>query len=201
MLLLIFYFYKMKYLNILFIFFLLFTIYLAEVTEDLSNSTDNSTDLNQIEVMGEYKKLREENNKKFNEKIKEFLKELNLEGSNIIKREQFKEIFYKLFEFGENEVRKEEEKEKKEEEKNLLSKKDYINKVFNNLVKEEKKEIEVDKIIDFFEPMNILYALKDSLDDKEMNNAVESLSQSILQALNKLVEDNKKKESEKNTDL
>ena len=49
--------------------------------------------------------------------------------------------------------------------------------------------------------MNILYALKDSLDDKEMNNAVESLSESILQALNKLVEDNKKKENEKNTDL
>ena len=124
-----------------------------------------------------------------------------MEGSNIITRDQFKEIFYKLFEFGENEVRKEEEKEKTEEQKDLLSKKDYINKVFNNLVKEEKKEIEVDKIIDFFEPMNILYALKDSLDDKEMNNAVESLSQSILQALNKLVEDNKKKESEKNTDL
>ena len=191
----------MKYLNYLFIFFLLFTIYLTEVTEDLSSSTENSTELNQIEVMGEFKKKREENNKKFNEKIKEFLKELNLEGSNIITRDQFKEIFYKLFEFGENEVRKEEEKEKTEEQKDLLSKKDYINKVFNNLVKEEKKEIEVDKIIDFFEPMNILYALKDSLDDKEMNNAVESLSQSILQALNKLVEDNKKKESEKNTDL
>ena len=191
----------MKYLNYLFIFFLLFTIYLTEVTEDLSSSTENSTELNQIEVMGEFKKKREENNKKFNEKIKEFLKELNLEGSNIITRDQFKEIFYKLFEFGENEVRKEEEKEKTEEQKDLLSKKDYINKVFNNLVKEEKKEIEVDKIIDFFEPMNILYALKDSLDDKEMNNAVESLSESILQALNKLVEDNKKKENEKNTDL
>ena len=191
----------MKYLNFLFIFVLLFTIYLTEVTEDLSNPTENSTDLNQKEVMGEFKKLREENNKKFNEKIKEFLKELNLDGSNIIKREQFKEIFYKLFEFGENEVRKEEEKEKKEEEKNLLSKKDYINKVFNNLVKEEKKEIEVDKIIDFFEPTNILYALKDSLDDKEMNNAVESLSESILQALNNLIEENKKKENDKNTDL
>ena len=60
----------MKYLNYLFIFFLLFTIYLTEVTEDLSSSTENSTELNQIEVMGEFKKKREENNKKFNEKIK-----------------------------------------------------------------------------------------------------------------------------------
>ena len=48
----------MKYLNCLFIFFLLFTIYLTEVTEDLSSSTENSTELNQIEVMGEFKKKK-----------------------------------------------------------------------------------------------------------------------------------------------
>ena len=187
----------MKYLNI-FIFFLLFSIYL---TEDLYDSTENPNDSNQVEVMGELKKLREENNKKFKEKINEFLKDLNLETNKIITREQFREIFYKLFEFGENEVKKEEIEIKKEDEKDLLYKKEYINKVFNNLVKEEKNEIEVDKIIDFFEPMNILYALKNSLNDNEMNNAVESLSQSILQALNNLIEENKKKENEKNTDL
>ena len=189
----------MKYLNYLFIFFLLFSIY---ISEDLSNSTENSNDSSNIEVIGELKKLREENNKKFKEKINEYLNEIKLEKSKIITREQFKEIFYKLFEFGENEVRKEEEIDvKKEDQKDLLYKKEYINKVFNNLVKEEKQEIEVDKIIDFFEPMNILYALKDSLNDKEMNSAVESLSQSILQALNNIAEENKMKENEKNSDL
>ena len=79
--------------------------------------------------------------------------------------------------------------------------KQYINKVFNNLIKEEREDIEVDKIIDFFDPSNILLALKDSLNDIKLNNAVDSLSETLMHTLNALDEKNKKKEGEKNTDL
>ncbi len=88
-----------------------------------------------------------------------------------------------------------------EEGKEIKENKEYINNIFNNLVKEEKKEIEVDKIIDLFEPQNILFALRDSLNDVGLNNAVDSLSQDLLHALDALEEENKKKENEKNTDL
>ena len=88
-----------------------------------------------------------------------------------------------------------------EEGKEIKENKEYINNIFNNLIKEEKKEIEVDKIIDLFEPQNILFALRDSLNDVGLNNAVDSLSQDLLHALDSLEEENKKKENEKNTDL
>ena len=88
-----------------------------------------------------------------------------------------------------------------EEGKEIKENKEYINNIFNNLIKEEKKEIEVDKIIDLFEPQNILFALRDSLNDVGLNNAVDSLSQDLLHALDSLEEENKKKVNEKNTDL
>ena len=187
----------MKYLNFLFFFFILFSIY---INEDSTNSTENLDGVNQTEVSGELKKLREENNKKFTKKINEYLKELKLDNKKTIAREQFKEIFYKLFEFGRKEIAKE-EKEGKKEKKDFTPDKQYINKVFNNLIKEEEKDIKVEQIIDFFEPNNILLALKDSLNDIKLNNKVDSLSETLMHTLNALDEKNRKKEGEKNTDL
>ena len=181
----------MKYLNFL-IFFFSFSLYLTK-GEEVNNSTENTEESYSSEISGELKKLRESNNKKFNQIINDYIKEHKY-NKNIITKEQFKEIFYKLFELGRKELSDEEGKEIKEN-------KEYINNIFNNLVKEEKKEIEVDKIIDLFEPQNILFALRDSLNDVGLNNAVDSLSQDLLHALDALEEENKKKENEKNTDL
>ena len=181
----------MKYLNFLILFFS-FSLYLTK-GEEVNNSTENTEESYSSEISGELKNLRESNNKKFNQIINDYIKEHKY-NKNIITREQFKEIFYKLFEIGRKELSDEEGKEIKEN-------KEYINNIFNNLIKEEKKEIEVDKIIDLFEPQNILFALRDSLNDVGLNNAVDSLSQDLLHALDALEEENKKKENEKNTDL
>ena len=180
----------MKYLNFSIFFFLLFSKFL---TKDIANSSEEIDELNQAEVSGELKKLRESNNKKFKAIINEYIKEHNLDN-NIVTREQFKDIFYKLFELGKKELNPEDTKD-------INNNKEYINNIFNNLVKEDKKEIEVDKIIELFEQTNILYTLRDSLSDIGTNNAGNSFSKDLLNALNSLEEKSKKNENEKNTDL
>ena len=180
----------MKYLNFSFFFFLLFSICLSI---DVTNSSEEKDESNQAEVSGEFKKLRETNNKKFKEIINEYIKQHNFDN-NIITRDQFKDIFYKLFEIGEKELNPEDIKD-------INNNKEYINNIFNNLVKEDKKKIEVDKIIELFEPTNILYALRDTLNDIGSNNPGNSFSKDLLNALNFLEEKSKKKENEKNTDL
>ena len=201
----------MKFFNLLLFFFLLSSIYLCQETNntqqdmsgDGSNSTENIDGQNQEEVFGELRKLREENNKKFKEKINEYLKELKLENKKYISIEEFKKIFFKLFDFGEQEVMNDSIKEEKKDDKKveIQSNKEYKEKLFNNLVKKENKEIEVDKIMSYFEPTKILFSLKDTLNIIGLDSAVGSLSDTLMDALNSFDEKNKKKGNEKNTDL
>ena len=202
---------KMKFFNLLLFFFLLSSIYLCQETNNIkqdmsgdgSNSTENLDGQNQQEVFGELRKLREENNKKFKEKINEYLKELKLENKKKISREEFKKIFFKLFDFGEQEVMNDAIKEEKKDDKKveIQSNKEYKEKLFNNLVKEKQKEIEVDKILRYFEPAKVLFALKDTLNVIGLDSSVDSLSDTLMDALNSFDEKNKKKGNEKNTDL
>jgi len=202
---------KMKFFNLLLFFFLLSSIYLCQETNNIkqdmsgddSNSTENLDGQNQQEVFGELRKLREENNKKFKEKINEYLKELKLENKKKISIEEFKKIFFKLFDFGEQEVMNDAIKEEKKDDKKveIQSNKEYKEKLFNNLVKEKQKEIEVDKILRYFEPAKVLFALKDTLNVIGLDSSVDSLSDTLMDALNSFDEKNKKKGNEKNTDL
>ena len=124
---------------------------------------------------------------------------MKIEDTKIITREQFKTIFFKLFEYGSKELLNDVEKEGK---KIILPlNKEYINKIFNNLIKEETKEIFLDKIIDYFEPNNILFALKDTLNLIGLDKAIESIKEELIIDKNALEEKIKNKESEKNTDL
>ena len=98
-----------------------------------------------------------------------------------------------------NDAIKEEKKDDKKVE--IQSNKEYKEKLFNNLVKKENKEIEVDKIMSYFEPTKILFSLKDTLNVIGLDSAVGSLSDTLMDALNSFDEKNKKKGNEKNTDL
>ena len=191
----------MKNSNFIFFFISLLLIIFCEEIEE--NSSENLDKANQTEVIGELKKKREENNKKFKNKLNEYLKDLKIENAKTITREQFKNIFFKLFEFGKKELNKDEDKEENKIEKNndIDLNKDYIDKIFKNLINQEIKEIEVNKIIEYFEPSNILYALKDSLKTIELNNTVDNLSETIMHTLNAFDEKKTKKDNEKNTDL
>ena len=179
----------MKNANYFFFFISLFLLFLFSFCEDIDTYT-------QTEVFGELKKKREDNNKKFREKINEYLKELKLDNAKTINREQFKNIFFKLFEFGAKELKNEEENNEK-----IDLNKDYIDKIFNNLINKDVKEIEINKIIEYFEPSNILFALKDTFKIIGLDSAVDNLSDSIMKTLNAFDEKNKKNNNEKSTDL
>ncbi len=98
-----------------------------------------------------------------------------------------------------NDAIKEEKKDDKKVE--IQSNKEYKEKLFNNLVKEKQKEIEVDKILRYFEPAKVLFALKDTLNVIGLDSSVDSSSDTLMDALNSFDEKNKKKGNEKNTDL
>ena len=192
----------MKYLNLLLFFFLLSSLYLCQESNSNKdyNSTENIGESNSQEVFGELRQLREKNNKKYKEKLHEYLKELGLESQQLISREDFKKIFFKLFELGNQEVKEEEKRQGKildKKEDNTVNKA-YIEKIFNNLISIKREKINVDGIIKFFEPGNIIFALKDTVDVIGLDN---NLSDDILHTLETNDVSNENKGKEKNTDL
>ena len=134
-------------------------------------------------------KQRNENNKKFNETLKQALKEMNLENEKTITIEQFKVIFMKLFKLGKSETNFKEEDDE-----------EYRTKIFNNLVPKDSKGIEVDNIIQLFEPMKILNSLKGIETSLGKYNKIEIISENLRNALEE-IEEEKKRNLEKNTDL
>ena len=194
---------------------LLLSLYLcSEETSSEQNSNENNSnsDETQIEIKAKeeelnLRKLRRENNRKFKQKIKEYIKDFDLENKNIITREQFKTVFLRLYDFGGKELQTKFENEGKKAEKKINPKIDkiYAEKIFDNLVGKNLKEIDVDEIFGFFEPRNIIFAMKDTLNLLGMEKEVDSLSESIKKDIKAIDERNKNKkkenENEENSDL
>ena len=134
-------------------------------------------------------KQRNENNQKFNETLKQALKEMNLENEKTITIEQFKVVFMKLFKLGKSETNYKEEDDE-----------EYRNKIFNNLAPKNSTGIEVDNIFKLFDPMKILNSLKNIETSLGKYNKIEFLSENLRSAL-KDIEEEEKRNSEKNTDL
>ena len=144
-------------------------------------------------VNDEMKKIRENNNKKFNEILKEYLKEMNLDNKKYITREEFKNIFIKLYEFGGKELNNKIKNENK-----------YIEKIFDNLVNYDVKEIEVDKIINYFEPQNMLNGLKGTLNLLGIKDSIKNLEKTLSEKIDNLIEKEnipKNDKIDKNSDL
>jgi len=203
----------MKFFSFLLFFSLLLSFYLcSEETSSEQNSNENKSnqDETQIEIKAKeeelkLRKIRRENNRKFKQKIKDYIKDFNLENNKIITREQFKTIFLRLYDFGGKKLQAEFENEGKDAEKKINPKIDklYAEKIFDNLIDKNIKEIDVDEIFGFFEPRNIIFAMKDTLTLLGMEKEVESLSDSIKKDIKAIDEKNKKKqnENEENSDL
>ena len=168
---------------------------------DKSISKESITKEDELKI----RKIRRENNRKFKQKIKEYIKDFDLENKSKISREQFKTVFLRLYDFGGKELQVEYEKDGKNAEKKVNQKIDkiYAEKIFNNLVDKNIKEIDVDDIFQYFEPRNIIFAMKDTLTVLGMEKEVDSLSESIKKDIEAIDEKNKnkKEENEDNTDL
>ena len=170
-----------------------------------SNSDETQLEAKTKEDEFNLRKIRRENNRKFKQKMKDFIKDFDLGNKKIITREQFKTVFLRLYDFGGKELQTEFENEGKKEEKKINPKIDkiYAEKIFDNLVDKNIKEIDVDEIFGFFEPRNIIFAMKDTMTLLGMEKEVDSLSDSIKKEIKAIDErnKNKEKENEENSDL
>ena len=135
-------------------------------------------------------KQRNENNKKFNDTLKQTLKEMNLENATKLTIEQFRTVFMKLFSLGKSETNYKEEDDK-----------EFRNHIFNNLVPEGSDGIEVDNIFKCFEPKVIIRSLKKVELSLGKYNKIEFFSENIRKTLKDMEEEKKQKKEEKNSDL
>jgi len=203
----------MKIFELLLLSSLLLSLYLCseetsseqDLNENKSNSDETQIEIKAKEDELKLRKIRRENNRKFKQKIKDYIKDFDLENKKIITREQFKTIFLRLYDFGGKELQVEFENEGKNPEKTINPKIDklYAEKIFDNLVDKNMKEIDADEIFGFFEPRNIIFAMKDTLTLLGMEKEVEKLSDSIKKDIKAIDEKNKNKqnENEENSDL
>ena len=172
------------------IFFIFISLYMCEEQEKVQVQ-ENICD-EQCQKMID---LRNENNLKFNNTIKECLKEMNLENVKNITIEQFKVIFMKLFTLGKSHTNYKEEDDE-----------EYRNHLFNNLVPEGAEGIPIDNIFDLFKPTRIVMALKKIEISLGKYNKIEQLSENLRKSLEEIEEQkrisNKKNETnEQNSDL
>ena len=165
--------------------YLLFLILSLSQCEEETNSTYDEEYIKMIQ-------LRNENNKIFNETLKQTLKEMKLENSTKITIDQFKIVFMKLLNLGKKETNYKEEDDK-----------EYREQLFKNLIPKDSDGIEVDNIFELFEPKVIVKSLKNIELALGKYNKIEMFSDGIKKEL-KDIEDEKnkqKEEKEKNTDL
>ena len=205
----------MKIIAFLLFFSLLLSFYLCTEetsSEQDSNENNSISDETQVEIKAKedefnLRKMRRENNRKFKQKIKEYIKDFDLENNNKITRDQFKTVFLRLYDFGGKEFQTEFENEGKNAEKKINPKIDkiYAEKIFDNLVDRNIKEIDVDEIFGFFEPRNIIFAMKDTLSllgmEKEVDSLLESIKKDIKDLDEKIKSKKREEENEENSDL
>ena len=187
----------MKYCFFSLIIVVLFYLYLCEEINTSNNKTEDDILIKKAEMEEKFgktqssmedspeaiEKRKEENERVLKEQIEKYLKEFGLENTKTIKKVQFKNIFMKILETAlkENEEKKQENEKDKNDYSSLL--KGFIDLIFDNLISKDIEEIEVDKIIDFFEPENILNALKKLLKSLNMESLIDLFSAPLLESL------------------
>ena len=128
--------------------------------------------------------------------INYYIEELGYKNMKFITREEFRKLFLRLFE-----NKNKEQKESKEDLDIIFS---LTNALFDYIVTEDKKKIEMDKIYDYFEPNNIVNALKALLKQLGMEKLIDEISEPFMEILkqkgkNDDIENNSK--NDKNGDL
>ena len=103
---------------------------------------------------------KEENDKKFKEKINTLLKKFGISDKKLISKDEFRNIFTELFDSKKGNNR-------------------FINQIYDKLTVDVKEQIEVEKINQFFEPMKIMKSLKNAADVLGLDKMSESISDHI----------------------
>ena len=107
--------------------------------------------------------------------VQKYLQELGFENRKSITRDEFRKLFLYIFENKENN-----EHESKEDLDIMFS---LTNTLFDFIVKEKEQIIEMDKIYNYFEPNNIVSALKELLKQLGMEKLIDNISESFMDSL------------------
>ena len=184
----------MKFISYIKLLFYLFSISLCEETNNITETDDPSIKLAELEEkLGknesklqdspeEIEKRRAENDKKFKEKIKSYLKEKGLENETKITREQFKDLYFKLLEYDKNKETAEKNGENKSNEENMSIVKEFAIKIFDILVNKDLEYIEVDKIESYFDTKNVLIAFKEILKGLGLGSLIDVFSGPLMES-------------------
>ena len=108
------------------------------------------------------------------QKVNYYIEELGYKNMKSITREEFRKLFLKLFE------NKQKNQESKEDLDIAFS---LTNALFDFIVSEKEEKIELNKIYDYFEPNNIVNALKELLKKFGMEKLIDSVSEPFMQML------------------
>ena len=108
------------------------------------------------------------------QKVNYYIEELGYKNMKSITREEFRKLFLKLFE------NKQKNQESKEDLDIAFS---LTNALFDFIVPEKEEKIELNKIYDYFEPNNIVNALKELLKKFGMEKLIDSVSEPFMQML------------------
>ena len=119
-----------------------------------------------------------------------YIEELGYKNMKSITREEFRKLFLKLFE------NKQKNQESKEDLDIAFS---LTNALFDFIVSEKEEKIELNKIYDYFEPNNIVNALKELLKKFGMEKLIDSVSEPFMQMLKE--NNNKNDNNYKNGEL
>ena len=139
----------------------------------------------------------EENEEHFKLMVQKYIAKLGYENRKSITRDEFRKLFILIFENEENT-----ENESKEDLEIMFS---LTNTLFDFIVKEQEQIIDMDKIYNYFEPNNIVSALKELLKQLGMEQLIDSISDSFMEALHNKGKNNNdntvKENNNKNSDL
>ena len=124
------------------------------------------------------------------QKVNYYIEELGYKNMKSITREEFRKLFLKLFE------NKQKNQESKEDLDIAFS---LTNALFDFIVPEKEEKIELNKIYDYFEPNNIVNALKELLKKFGMEKLIDSVSEPFMQMLKE--NNNKNDNNYKNGEL
>ena len=116
-----------------------------------------------------------EKDEKFKHLVKYHLEEIGFKNRKKLTREEFRKLFLKIFE------NKQKDSNENKEDLDIIF--TLTNILFDFIVEENIQNIEIDKIYDYFEPNNIVNAVKKLLKQLGMEKLVDTISDTFIEAL------------------
>ena len=116
-----------------------------------------------------------EKDEKFKHLVKYHLEEIGFKNRKKLTREEFRKLFLKIFE------NKQKDSNENKEDLDIIF--TLTNTLFDFIVEENIQNIEIDKIYDYFEPNNIVNAVKKLLKQLGMEKLVDTISDTFIETL------------------